>query len=204
MTEPKLDYLFPKPLFTSNIDRAFTTEEFQFIKKNKEIFYPNYQNTTSIDHDILEHREMADIRGFVNNCLKAYVDKVMSPIKPTSLYVTQSWLNFSEPGQSHHVHTHPNSYVSGVFYINAEDGKDRINFHRSDTEFFQIVPKEYTPFNSPIYWNPVKTGDLILFPSHIAHNVDPTESSGTRISLAFNTFLKGNIGIEENLTRLWL
>ena len=50
----------------------------------------------------------------------------------------------------------------------------------------------------------VGTCDLVLFPSSLAHMVEQTESQDTRISLSFNTFLKGLIGDEPTLTALHL
>ncbi len=43
-------------------------------------------------------------------------------------YITQSWLNYTETNQYHHKHQHPNSLVSGVFYINCDDKFDKIKF----------------------------------------------------------------------------
>jgi hypothetical protein len=35
-------------------------------------------------------------------------------------FVTQSWLNWTKPGQWHHKHSHPNSLYSGVLYLDVE------------------------------------------------------------------------------------
>ena len=48
------------------------------------------------------------------------------------------------------------------------------------------------------------TGDLIIFPSHLTHMVQTKQGDGTRISISFNTFLKGYIGSDESLTGLHL
>jgi len=41
-----------------------------------------------------------------------------------------------------------------------------------------------------------------LFPSGLTHMVETKEDDNTRISIAFNTFLKGYIGSDESLTGL--
>jgi predicted 2-oxoglutarate/Fe(II)-dependent dioxygenase YbiX len=40
---------------------------------------------------------------------------------------------------------------------------------------------------------PVATGDIVLFPSKITHSVAPTQGKHLRTTLAFNSFIKGNI-----------
>ena len=50
-----------------------------------------------------------------------------------------------------------------------------------------------------------KTGDIILFPSYLQHAVKIRNiDKSTRTSLAFNVFVKGNLGNNYNLTELIL
>ena len=58
--------------------------------------------------------------------------------------------------------------------------------------------------NSEAWWFQVKTGDIILFPSSLTHMVENKEGANTRISLAFNVFIKGKIGKKEELIELYL
>ena len=56
--------------------------------------------------------------------------------------------------------------------------------------------------NSDTWFFPVKTGDLIMFPSSTTHQVETKQGNNTRISLAFNTFISGLIGEPECLNEL--
>jgi hypothetical protein len=49
---------------------------------------------------------------------------------------------------------------------------------------------------------PVKTGSILLFPSSTTHRVEIKKGLNTRISLAFNVFIKGTIGDKKSLTEL--
>ncbi len=51
---------------------------------------------------------------------------------------------------------------------------------------------------------PQENNNLILFPSSLTHMVETKEGNNTRISLAFNVFIKGIIGDNKNLTELIL
>ena len=121
-----------------------------------------------------------------------------------SLRITQSWLNYTDTGQNHHRHPHPNSYISGVFYLNANPEVDKIYFFKEEYKQLLIDPQTFNLWNSTSWWLPVGTGDLLIFPSNLIHMVDNTINKETRISLAFNTFPVGLLGDEDHLDSLYL
>jgi hypothetical protein len=51
---------------------------------------------------------------------------------------------------------------------------------------------------------PVTKGLLIMFPSRLEHLVLLKKNDNQRISLAFNTFLKGKLGENKSLNELIL
>ena len=52
---------------------------------------------------------------------------------------------------------------------------------------------------------PVATNELILFPSWLSHQVRVNEKATTdRISISFNTFVRGTFGSRKDLTELIL
>jgi hypothetical protein len=64
--------------------------------------------------------------------------------------------------------------------------------------------KEFNPFNS-IEWSVnVKDNTLLLFPSQLYHGVAPNFSNNNRISIAFNTFVKGQISDATSGAELYL
>ena len=70
----------------------------------------------------------------------------------------------------------------------------------------QIKPKidKYNIWNSETWFFPVETGNLFMFPSSTTHQVETKQGNNTRISLAFNTFIKGTLGDNSGLTELIL
>ena len=103
-----------------------------------------------------------------------------------NVYITQSWANYTEPNQYHHKHTHPNSFISGVFYINAIKNEDMIKFYKDLPFVYQINHNQSNNYNSSDVAIFVESNDLILFPSNFSHSVPPTTSKEIRISIAFN------------------
>ena len=149
---------------------------------------------------------MANIKKFLDNHCKEYLDTLICPKNNIELYITQSWLNFTESNQYHHKHEHPNSVVSGVLYFNSDIKNDKILF--TDGKYQQIRPQtdktKFNLWNSGSWFFPVETGNLIMFPSSTTHQVETKQGDNTRISLAFNTFYKGSVGSNSRLTELIL
>lgn len=194
--EIKLLKLFPKAAMHMTMERDFTSEELAFVMDMKKNLLRNVGNDSSEDMDILRFPEMADLKKFIQKSLDMYFLHVYQPKTPKNarLTLTQSWLNFTKPGEHHHVHTHPNSIISGCLYISAEKGKDMITFENREIPQFQIETDKINEFNSSEIGVPVVTRDIILFPSNMLHKVPQTESSDVRISIAFNSFFRGKIG----------
>lgn len=194
--------LFPIPVGIYKLDRDLTDDELDFIKVQDT--RPNQGNTTSKDNTILRNTELTNLRDFIETKVSEYFATIHNPKHDVSLRVTQSWCNYTEPGQYHHKHAHPNSFVSGVFYPQANRETDRIYFYRDNYQQIKFPPSEWNVWNSDSWWFEVGTGDLILFPSSLTHMVETVKGEQTRISLSFNTFPVGVVGEEMDLTGLKL
>jgi uncharacterized protein (TIGR02466 family) len=204
MSEIHINNIFPTPVYTSRLDRKLTEEELLFIDKNKLNINRNENNTVSNDNYILNNKEFKNLKEELDLRVQDYFNKIISPIDGITPYVTQSWLNYTEKNQSHHQHEHPNSIISGVFYIKCNKNIDSIKFINKKYDSIKIEVKEYNIWNSKSVSLLVKTGDIILFPSWLTHMVETNQEDDTRISLAFNVFVKGTLGKAISLTELKL
>jgi len=187
--------IFPTVITVSNIARDFTQAEIDYMMTFKDKVRDNGSNTEDIY--ILEQPPLFDIKQLCQNALQDYLTQIYNPINPGDIYmkITHSWLNFSKKDQFHYKHTHHNSVLCGVLYIDAVE--DTIVFTKMDSgENWQVQPKEDTPFNMVDVPIKVNTGDLVIFPSNLSHSVPTIQREG-RLSLAFNSFFNGNIGFIE-------
>jgi uncharacterized protein (TIGR02466 family) len=194
MNERKVTIVFPTTITFGNIDRKFSNSELEFFKKQEENVIKNEGNITSMDSYLFKHKVMNTLHNEVLLSLQHYINNIIVASDKVKPYVTQSWLNYTDPGQYHHVHSHPNSFLSGVVYIDADEKYDSIVFCKNQFDQIKLQPKEFNLHNSESWAIPVKTGDIIVFPSSLMHRVDKTINPKTRISLSFNSFLRGNIG----------
>jgi uncharacterized protein (TIGR02466 family) len=208
MQEPIIHSLFPTPVYYTKMDRGFTKQELNFVNEQKKHCSKNEGNINTKDNYILNRKQFKNLHKMLSIECNKYLEKIICPKnKDLKLYITQSWLNYTENNQYHHRHEHPNSYVSGVLYINSDIKTDSIKFFHNNT-YIPISPdidkKKWNHFNSRSWWFSVDTGTLVMFPSSTTHQVDVKEGNNTRISLAFNTFIKGTLGDNFSLTELKL
>jgi uncharacterized protein (TIGR02466 family) len=204
MINSTINGIFPTPIYITKLNRILSESELLFIDENKLDTYNNEGNTTSNNNYILNNKIFKELKKELDLRVQDYFDKIICPANNITPYITQSWLNYTETNQYHHKHEHPNSLISGVFYINSDEQNDKIKFFNDAYKTFKPDIKEYNIWNSQSWWFPVMTGDIILFPSSLTHMVETKQGTNTRISLAFNVFIKGTIGNNKNLTELVL
>ena len=196
--------IFPTPIYTNKLDREFKKKEINFFEKEKEKKFKNIGNSSSDNNYILNNTELKHLKQELDFIVIDYYKKVISLNDNASPYITQSWLNWTTENEFHHRHSHPNSIVSGVLYINADENYDKIDFFNDRYEQFHIKEKETNVFNGKNATLKVSNGLVVLFPSYVQHAVNIKQGNNVRISLAFNTFIKGIIGFDKALTELKL
>ena len=122
--------LFPQPIYFSNLERSLTKEELKTVNEYRKEVFKNEGNTVSKNKYVLENKTLKNLKEDLNKKVIDYFNKVVCTSNTINPYITQSWLNYTENTQFHHSHSHPNSYVSGVFYVDAQKEIDTITFHK--------------------------------------------------------------------------
>tara|TARA_Y100000817_G_scaffold92602_1_gene72155 strand:- start:40576 stop:41196 length:621 start_codon:yes stop_codon:yes gene_type:complete len=186
--------LFATPVFvTKQPDAEWHNKE--WLDKALSLQYrKNKGNWASVETNVLDLPDWKLLKDVVQTeldlILKDFYKLDLSNIK---LVVTQSWLNVNNDSEYHPMHTHTNSMLSGIIYLNTSE-EDAIRF--TDNKFntrmsFVSIPNMVLP---------VKKGDIILFDSQLPHSVDAAKRKEKRVSLAFNTFVVGELGSEDGLS----
>ena len=210
MIKSEIEGIFQTPIYRTTITQDFSKKQLSFIDNNKlqsqneKTTRNKSGNITSSNKNILDQPVFKNIKQELELIIEDYVEKIIVPSNNITPYITQSWLNYTEPGQFHHTHAHDNSYLSGVLYFNCHETLDKIKFYSHKYDTIRPKTNTFNYFNSATWFFPVKTKEVILFPSSLTHGVDIKEGNNTRISLAFNTFVKGTIGGYDSATELIL
>ncbi len=200
LTRVELFNLFPTTIAVYDLQRELNKHELETITECVNDFVLNQGNKTSKNKYVLKTPALCNLNNFFLDCVNDCMQRVFE--ETTKLRITQSWLNRTDKGQFHHIHTHPNSYLSGVFYVKTTVD-DRITFHNTDTRsiYYQPVYENFNISNSSTWWLPATQNKLYLFRSDVWHSV-PQIQHDERISLSFNTFFAEDFGSETSIARL--
>ena len=105
------------------------------------------------------------------------------------------WLNINKGGDYNSWHSHPNSDLAGVIWIQVpiEGDSGRIKFtsphefteHKSFKMYNPEVRDELTLPDSAYALKPVP-GTILIFPAHLYHEVEMNQTRNDRISASFN------------------
>ena len=117
--------------------------------------------------------------------------------------ITGCWATVLARGATHKAHSHPNNFLSGVYYLRTWPGADTINFHDPRRQASVIRPPvaELTAGNTDQVVVRVKNGTLLIFPSYLEHSVDANTGDEERVSISFNLMFSA---FTENLSKpLW-
>ena len=145
---------------------------------------------------------MPKLKAQIEKSIKLFVFNILG--EEEELKITQSWINCNPPNTGHHLHSHPNSIISGVLYIQTDENTGNIQFHQPAYLYRSMHGdiKNWGKHNyRHVYFTPT-SGDLFLFPSTLHHDVVENKSSINRVSLSFNTFYQGVFGSERNLMQV--
>jgi len=195
--------LFGVPIYISKTSYNLNKKEMAFLDSMPKITGQT-NNIFSESSYVLNYKEFSNLKKFIDKELKYYVHNLMmiddKKVKP---YVTQSWWNFYNNNASHHEHNHPNSYISGVYYV---QGSQCIVFQKpNDNGYtYDFHHKEWNEVNSQVWRFVPPAGKIIFFPSFLWHQVELNKTNKTRISMAFNSFVEGDMGNDMQYTRLKL
>ena len=190
------------PSIVEKVTVSLTEKEYTILKSFNQM-NKSYGNYISQDKYVLNHSDLVGLKERLTNVVQKYHDKVYKPKHPVEIYITQSWINLTRPGEYHHEHKHPNSYLSGVFYIDVSDG-DGICFVDDRYFVIRIDSEEYDVNNGSEWTIPVSNNDVVVFRSDLAHKVDTTSTGNNRVTLAFNTFFRGYVGEDKSASGLHL
>lgn len=182
------DMLFPTCVVYSDNKDLVTNKLLVTAKKNiakygEKPFYSPCISTVHKNGQILNLPEFVNVKNFIVSTLGAFLEQ--TKINNEKLRFSSSWLNLYKKNGYQDLHNHPDSMISGVFYLKSEGKRDLV--FQSPYHFFQPCIPEYDEQdlnNSHNVDYETFVGRCIIFPSHLMHRTLPATSE--RISLSFN------------------
>ncbi len=103
------------------------------------------------------------------------------------LKMTDCWVNVMPRGVAHSLHLHPESVVSGTYYVKVPPGSPGLKLEDPRLDRFMA-----TPSRPDLHVTlPAKAGSVLLFESWLRHEVAPNPVAAERVSVSFNYSVPG-------------
>jgi len=106
--------------------------------------------------------------------------------------ISNVWINVNGYKDMNMVHSHPNSLLSGVYYVQTPKDCGNIQFQHPAFDKFQYdwlesKGEQFNTYNSGEWWLQSIANVMYLFPSWLKHHVKPNlNKKEKRISISFN------------------
>lgn len=189
--------LWVTPLYISTIPSASS-----YVDTVKTLPWKRFEsNNGCITEDtyILDRGEFQNLKDEVNREIELYIRDVFKIKDKVDFYISNSWAVKHNKGDWSPKHYHTNSLFSGVLYLKCDNSSGSITFYKNSQlnsgipSCFDFTYSEVNMFNSSFFNVLPKDNTIIIFPSHLEHSVETSNSVEDRFVIAFNVFFKGEL-----------
>lgn len=152
--------------------------------------YPGgYTSYGSIDKVHRLSSTFMELEKLLNRHVRSYARALEWDLGGRSLAMTDCWINVMPQGVTHGLHLHPNSVVSGTYYVRTPRGCPGLKFEDPRMSCFMASPPRRAdagPRSRTHIVYPAKAGQVTLFESWLRHEVPSNPLKSERISISFN------------------
>jgi uncharacterized protein (TIGR02466 family) len=138
--------------------------------------------------DLHNKSEFQEIARLARTNAIAVGEEIGWDLKNFTMCVTSCWAVVNEKLASNFVHNHPNSVLSGVYYVKTPENCGGIFFSdaRDVAHMFAPAVAELSPWTLQKVTYAATEGRMIIFPSWLRHGVESNLSDENRICISFN------------------
>lgn len=199
--------LFSAPVYGSMID-SLDVKNIDYITNLKFQRTNNNDANISLDSYVLNLPKLKKLKSQVINHINTYAYDVIKAKKNIKFKLLNSWALQHLSKDYGRVHNHNNSLFSGVLYIKTSKNCGNIKFYSKTTDIFSetiaLNYEEFNIYNSPLWYFEPCDGLILLFPSHLKHEILPNLSDDLRYCISFNIFIEGELGAPNEINTLHL
>jgi uncharacterized protein (TIGR02466 family) len=189
--------VFPIPVYESFINLG--EDQIYAVKTTPLIRTQGNDGDISVNKKVLDEASYADIKSEVVKHVEIFARDFLRVKECVKFYIVRSWVMRHHAGDHALAHTHPNSVLSGILYIDVDESSGQLALHKEDnnTPFpkaLSLPVDEYNTYNGSTIWCTPQNGLIVIFPSSLKHSVSPSRSNRLRYCIAFDVFPRGEIG----------
>jgi uncharacterized protein (TIGR02466 family) len=131
----------------------------------------------------------ARLEQLLDGHARRYARALDFDLRGRKLAMTDCWVNLMSRGVAHGLHLHPQSVISGTYYVQVPDGSAAIKFEDPRLDRFMAAPPRHARSSAGRRtWVslPAAEGKLVLFESWLRHEVPAQPVRALRVSVSFN------------------
>ncbi|MFM2045709.1 MAG: hypothetical protein RLY86_4285 [Pseudomonadota bacterium] len=151
--------------------------------------YPGYTSYASLNDLPWRYPAVKTLVKALDRHVAAFAKMQEWDLGGRKLELDSLWINVLDPGGFHGSHIHPNSVVSGTYYVQVPDGAGAIKFEDPRLPFLMAAPprkpKAGREMQPTISVTP-RGGTVLLWESWLRHEVPLNRAEEERISVSFN------------------
>jgi uncharacterized protein (TIGR02466 family) len=201
----ELNHLFITPVAKIQFDKYHNWQKYADLVYNtltSENIESMYKiGVTPTPDDLHSREEFLELVKIIDRESREYF-KLELGLDEEDLYLSCMWANVQIDGCRHHSHIHPNSFFSGVIYLELPEGPDvdpGILFFvdpRPGKLMQQADYKKHNVLSDRSYGFKPQLGMMLLFPSWLEHGTDVCRIGlgKKRVSVSFNYVLTRSSG----------
>lgn len=151
--------------------------------------YPGYTSYASLDDLPWRFPAFKTFQKRVDAHVKAFAGMLDFDLGGGKLVMDSLWVNVLPEGGHHAAHIHPNSVISGTFYVAVPKGAGAIRFEDPRHAMMMAAPprkKKSAIENQSFVTISPEPGTLLMWESFVRHDVPMNRSEDNRISVSFN------------------
>lgn len=185
---------FPTPVWKINVPRfeALNASLLEAIKAEQSTDRKGKKVSNKLgwhSQDNLHHKqEVQKLLGQLQAGFKAIVQELEWDLTQVAPRVISCWAMINPQHAHNAFHHHPNSVLSGVYYVQTPENCGDLYFHdpRSGSQILLPPTRKLTRWTiGKIRFKP-QAGACFIFPSWFWHGVESNLSEEERISISFN------------------
>lgn len=198
--------LFPTPVaeiknLDSNFVDTFAKEVLALMSSANDRHLIDTLGNWCTDDNLHTLDSFSGLVSYIDQEVNVFLEEIWRA-DPNDFKMTGMWSNVHRSYSKHHIHSHPNSFLSGVIYLDVASGdnEDPGNLFfvdpRANSRMQQPTFREKSEITYTSWQYRPENGKMILFPSWLEHGTDPGSYSNDRlrISLSFNyTLIKSSM-----------
>ena len=151
--------------------------------------YGGYTSYASLNDLTWRMPEFAQLEPHIVKHATEFAKEIQINLEGAELVLDSLWVNILEPGGAHAGHIHPNSIISGTYYVDIENDSSAIRFEDPRLAMMMAAPPRQQDAileNRTFIDIKPKAGMLLLWESWLRHEVPMNQSDHLRISVSFN------------------